>query len=603
MAAPATSKSRERSYQDKFLDLGFYYVVDKSGAQRPQCVICFEVLSTESMKQNKLQRHLTTKHAPYQGKERAFFERKLLALKNTRLDREGTCHQTNSRALEASYRVSLHVAKTKKPHSIAEELVLPCAKDMVSLMVGEEAAKKLAVIPLSDNTIQRRIEDMSLDVTAQVVQKIKESPWHAIQLDESTDIASYAQLIVWVRFIKADNFVDEPLLIKPLEATTKGEDIFGKVEQFYRDHDLDFGKLLGSTTDGTPAMLGVRSGFKAKLLEVAPQTSMVHCMIHREALASRTLPETLQSVLSEVVKMVNHIKSSALNTRLFRLFCQEMDADHKNLLFYTQVRWLSRGNLLLRVYELKDELKEFLRTQGKTAWVALLESDSWLSELCYLVDIFERLNVLNRSLQGKDANLMIFHDKMSGFLATLKLLADKAAVKRFSLFPRLVEHLTTCQYDDTELDSLSGEIARHLRSLIEQFEHYFPELDVQSFSVVRDPFTAPLDSIADEDDTAQEELVQLQQDSGAQALARTNSLSTFWCKMLPSYPTLSRRAIKVLMPYPSSYFCEQSFSTMVVIKTKYRNRLEMEHDMILALSSTSPRIEKLVSEKQAHPSH
>ena len=77
---------------------------------------------------------------------------------------------------------------------------------------------------------------------------------------------------------------------------------------------------------------------------------------------------------------------------------------------------------------------------------------------------------------------------MSGFLATLKLLADKAAVKRFSLSPRLVEHRTTCQYDDTELDSLSGEIARHRRSLIEQFEHYFPELDVQSFSVVRDPF-------------------------------------------------------------------------------------------------------------------
>uniref|UniRef100_A0A8C4NFQ7 Uncharacterized protein n=1 Tax=Eptatretus burgeri TaxID=7764 RepID=A0A8C4NFQ7_EPTBU len=218
-------------------------------------------------------------------RERAFFERKLLALMNTHLDREGTCHQTNVWALEASYRVSLHVAKTKKPHSIAEELVLPCAKDMVSLMVGEEAVKKLAVISLSDNTIQRRIEDMSLDVTAQVVQKIKESPWHAIQLDESTDIASYAQLIVWVRFIKADNFVDEPLLIKPLEATTKGEDIFGKVEQFYRDHDVDFRKLLGSTTDGAPAMLGC-SGYKAKLLDVAPQTSMVHCMIHREALAS-----------------------------------------------------------------------------------------------------------------------------------------------------------------------------------------------------------------------------------------------------------------------------------------------------------------------------
>ena len=42
---------------------------------------------------------------------------------------------------------------------------------------------------------------------------------------------------------------------------------------------------------------------------------------------------------------------------------------------------------------------------------------------------------------------------------------------------------------------------------------------------------------------------------------------------------------------------------MVVMKTKYRNRLEIEKDMILALSSTEPRIGKLVAEKQAQPSH
>ena len=42
---------------------------------------------------------------------------------------------------------------------------------------------------------------------------------------------------------------------------------------------------------------------------------------------------------------------------------------------------------------------------------------------------------------------------------------------------------------------------------------------------------------------------------------------------------------------------------MVVMKTKYRNRLEIEKDMILALSSTAPHIGKLVAEKQAQPSH
>ena len=51
----------------------------------------------------------------------------------------------------------------------------------------------------------------------------------------------------------------------------------------------------------------------------------------------------------------------------------------------------------------------------KNEWVAMLESSNWLAKLCYLSDIFERINVLNRTLQGKGTNLMLFHDKIKVF--------------------------------------------------------------------------------------------------------------------------------------------------------------------------------------------
>ena len=114
-----------------------------------------------------------------------------------------------------------------------------------------------------------------------------------------------------------------------------------------------------------------------------------------------------------------------------------MDADHINLLFYTQVRWLSRGNVVLRAFELREELKQFSGTQHKNEWVAMLMSSDWLAKLCYLSDIFERINVLNRTLQGKDTNLMLFHNKIHGFLSTLALLKNKASQNRFVLFPHL----------------------------------------------------------------------------------------------------------------------------------------------------------------------
>ena len=156
--------------------------------------------------------------------------------------------------------------------------------------------------------------------------------------------------------------------------------------------------------------------------------------------------------------------------------------------------------------------------------------------------------------------------------------------------------------EDIDLEHISHAIAEHIQSLIGQFENYFPELDTQSFAVARDPFSASLDAIIDGDIT-EEEFVRLKQDSGAKALFQSSSLHSFWCKMLLSYPRLSKKAIWLLMPYPSSYLCEQSFSTMAVMKTKYRNRLELESDMIVALSSTEPRIKKLVTGKQAQPSH
>ena len=88
-------------------------------------------------------------------------------------------------------------------------------------------------------------------------------------------------------------------------------------------------------------------------------------MIHRYSLASKTLPGALKKVLDSVVKIVNYIKCGALNTRLFKELCKEMDADHQTLLFYTAVRWLSRGNVLNRVFELKNEIRLFLEMQEK----------------------------------------------------------------------------------------------------------------------------------------------------------------------------------------------------------------------------------------------
>lgn len=73
----------------------------------------------------------------------------------------------------ASYKVAYRIAQTKKPHTIAEQPILPAAVDMVTIMMDEKSAAKLKTIPLSNDTIVRRISDISNDLEDQLIEKSK----------------------------------------------------------------------------------------------------------------------------------------------------------------------------------------------------------------------------------------------------------------------------------------------------------------------------------------------------------------------------------------------------------------------------------------------
>ena len=100
----------------------------------------------------------------------------------------------------ASYKVAYRVARCKKPHTIAEELILPVATDLVGIMIGDNAAKKLKDVPLSNNTICQRIQDIGVDITDQLIFKLKDNKF-AIQLDEATFGVHHAYLICYVRYL------------------------------------------------------------------------------------------------------------------------------------------------------------------------------------------------------------------------------------------------------------------------------------------------------------------------------------------------------------------------------------------------------------------
>ena len=61
----------KRGYKKAFLKFGFMSVIEKS-----QCVICFKVLTQESMKPNKLKQHFESRHDKLAGKSADYFRQK-----------------------------------------------------------------------------------------------------------------------------------------------------------------------------------------------------------------------------------------------------------------------------------------------------------------------------------------------------------------------------------------------------------------------------------------------------------------------------------------------------------------------------------------------
>jgi hypothetical protein len=185
--------------------------------------------------------------------------------------------------------------------------------------------------------------DISADVLDQLMEELKKVTLpFGLKLDESTDEAQCSQLLAFVRYATKTCIKEEFLFCEPLLATTKAADMYQLINEFFSKNGLYWKTNLGFIcTDGAPSMLGKKSGFGA-LVQV-PQVVVIHCFLHRHALASKTLSPRLKSAMDTAVQAVNFIRSRALNHRLFKIFCQEVGAAQEVLLYHTEVCWLSHG--------------------------------------------------------------------------------------------------------------------------------------------------------------------------------------------------------------------------------------------------------------------
>ena len=124
--------------------------------------------------------------------------------------------------------------------------------------------------------------------------------------------------------------------------------------------------------------------------------------------------------------------------------------------------------------------------------------------------------------------------------------------------------------------NLRSVFLQHLSNLELKFKKYFRE-NLSSYEWIRDPFAYPTPSSFTEQE--KEDYLDLICDYSLKRQFNLVNLTNFWISLDYEYPALTKKALRMVIPFATFYLCEVGFSAMTVIKSKYRSQINVEREM------------------------
>ncbi|XP_067949860.1 general transcription factor II-I repeat domain-containing protein 2-like [Watersipora subatra] len=589
----------KRVFQVRWEDL--YFVTEVS--DKIHCLVCQQTIAVP--KEFNVRRHYETMHRvkydAYTGKVR---QDKVIQLKSALCKQRSfftKINQSNKDSVRVSFVLSEMIAKSSRPFTEGS-FIKECLLTASDILCPNQK-KLFEGISLSANTVASRITDLAANVEMQLTETAMDFEAFSIALDESTDASDIAQCAVFIRGVDRNlNVTEEFLELLPLKGTTTGRDLFQALEKCIEKYNLPWDKLVSLATDGAPSMcsqnVGVVGLVKNKLnsLETAGiNFTSIHCILHQEALCSKSLQ--MKEVMDVVVKTVNYIRSRGLNHRQFTSFLADMESEYGELIYHTEVRWLSRGKVLRRFFALRHEIASFMTMKNKA--VPLLTDSTFQCNLAFLTDITDHLNTLNIKLQGKQQIITQMYDSVKSFRVKLRLWMKQLGegnLAHFSTLNSLGNVETKCLKEYADLMS----------ELLQQFDVRFADFKLlePQFQLFSTPFAVEIDAIAEE---LQMELVELQCDTILKQKYAEVGIPEFYTFLSRErFPRLLSATARILPMFGSTFACEQFFSSMKVNKSVLRSQLTNEHlQATLRLVSShkiKPNIDALVDAKRCQVS-
>ena len=234
-----------------------------------------------------------------------------------------------------------------------------------------------------------------------------------------------------------------------------------------------------------------------------------------------------------------------------------------------------------------DSIVEFLEEYDST----LAEKVKMIrTDVAYLADIFEKLNIVNKQLQGNNTTLIQAKGVVLSFLSKLTLFRQNIARREFGHLPclRELDMANNNSITDDNIHIYCSHIDSLKEDLLIRFKD-LTELVIPNFVI--NPFGTNIETL---DPQFQEEFIDLQNDIECNTIFTQCGYSAFWItkEVSERYPHIYQTVKLMFVAFPSSYLVEKGFSTVVNLLTKQRNRLEISTrgDLRLFLTQLEPDV-------------
>lgn len=276
-----------------------------------------------------------------------------------------------------------------------------------------------------------QIQNDLIDCIATVIrreqeQELSKAEFVSIIVDESTDVANIAQMIIFLRYTLDDGNIYERFQeLVDVSLERSAEPLSKYLIEFLKLKNIS-SKLISQAYDGAAVMSGGESGVQSRIRKVIKSAIYVHCMAHRLNLVmSKSCSEIFESRLffANLSSIATFFSKSPARVQSLNSFMK------KRLPHVTPLRWNYSGRLVKIVQQNQSELlqfftsvieKEHRKWDDKTLNLAtgiekILTSANFVVLLEFFQEIFPQTDVLYDVLQSRSSDLSVAIKMVSDF--------------------------------------------------------------------------------------------------------------------------------------------------------------------------------------------